>query len=76
MGGRYDNLIAREAYRLLFQAKRLPHRTFRRDNIAPTDQIAIIPVDPRDGYPRARHGTLGPLPELPPRHAGLSRLCG
>ena len=25
MCGRYDNLIAREAYRLLFEARRLPH---------------------------------------------------
>ena len=29
MCGRYDNLIAREAYRLLFQAERLPASNFR-----------------------------------------------
>ena len=49
MCGRYDNLIAREAYRLLFQAERLPPSNFPpRYNIAPTDQIPIIRVDPRD----------------------------
>jgi putative SOS response-associated peptidase YedK len=50
MCGRYDNLIAREAYRRLFQAQRLPQSNFPpRYNIAPTDQIPIIRVDPRDG---------------------------
>ena len=50
MCGRYDNLIAREAYRLLFKVKRLPPSNFPpRYNIAPTDQIPIIRVDPRDG---------------------------
>ena len=38
MCGRYDNLIAREAYRLLFNAERLPQSNFPpRYNIAPTD---------------------------------------
>ena len=50
MCGRYDNLIAREAYRLLFHATRLPQSNFPpRYNVAPTDQIPIIRVDPRDG---------------------------
>jgi len=50
MCGRYDNLIAREAYRLLFGARRLPQSNFPpRYNIAPTDEIPIIRVDPRDG---------------------------
>jgi putative SOS response-associated peptidase YedK len=49
MCGRYDNLIAREAYRILFHAQRLPQSNFPpRYNIAPTDQIPIIRVDPRD----------------------------
>jgi putative SOS response-associated peptidase YedK len=50
MCGRYDNLIAREAYRLLFKAMRLPPSNFPpRYNIAPTDAVPIIRVDPRDG---------------------------
>jgi putative SOS response-associated peptidase YedK len=50
MCGRYDNLIAREAYRALFRAKRLPQSNFPpRYNIAPTDPIPIVRVDPRDG---------------------------
>ncbi len=50
MCGRYDNLIAREAYRLLFRAGRLPASNFPpRYNIAPTDPIPIVRVDPRDG---------------------------
>ena len=50
MCGRYDNLIAREAYRALFMAERLPPSNFPpRYNIAPTDQIPIVRVDPRDG---------------------------
>jgi SOS response associated peptidase (SRAP) len=50
MCGRYDNLIARDAYRGLFRAGRLPASNFPlRYNIAPTDQIPIVRVDPRDG---------------------------
>ncbi len=50
MCGRYDNLIAREAYRALFAAERLPASNFPpRYNIAPTDQIPIVRVDPCDG---------------------------
>lgn len=50
MYGRYDNLIAREAYRLIFGAGRLPQSNFPpRYNIAPTDQIPIVRVNPRDG---------------------------
>jgi putative SOS response-associated peptidase YedK len=50
MCGRYDNLIAREAYRLMFRAERFPESNFPpRYNIAPTDQIPIIRVESRDG---------------------------
>ena len=43
MCGRYDNLIAREAYRLLFGAGRLPQSNFPpRYNIAPTDPHWIV----------------------------------
>lgn len=50
MCGRYDNLIAREAYRQIFRAERLPQSNFPpRYNVAPTDQIPIVRVDPRDG---------------------------
>jgi putative SOS response-associated peptidase YedK len=50
MCGRYDNLIAREAYRLLFRATRLPQSNFPpRYNTAPTDPIPIVRIDPRDG---------------------------
>jgi putative SOS response-associated peptidase YedK len=49
MCGRYDNLIARDAYRGLFKANRLPKSNFPlRYNIAPTDQIPIVRIDPRD----------------------------
>ena len=50
MCGRYDNLIAREAYRRLFKAERLPASNFPpRYNVAPTDQIPIVRINPRDG---------------------------
>jgi putative SOS response-associated peptidase YedK len=50
MCGRYDNMIAREAYRLVFGVERLPKSNFPpRYNIAPTDQIPIVRIDPRDG---------------------------
>jgi putative SOS response-associated peptidase YedK len=50
MCGRYDNLIAREAYKRVFNAQRLPQSNFPpRYNIAPTDQIPIVRIDPRDG---------------------------
>ena len=50
MCGRYDNLIAREAYKALYKAFRLPESNFPpRYNIAPTDQIPIVRIDPRDG---------------------------
>jgi putative SOS response-associated peptidase YedK len=39
MCGRYDNLIAQDAYRGLFKAQRLAQSNFPpRYNIAPTDQ--------------------------------------
>jgi len=50
MCGRYDNLIARDAYRGPFKAQRIAQSNFPpRYNIAPTDQIPIARVDPRDG---------------------------
>jgi putative SOS response-associated peptidase YedK len=50
MCGRYDNLIAREAYKRLFRAERLPNSNFPpRYNVAPTDEIPIVRVDPHDG---------------------------
>ena len=49
MCGRFDNLIARDAYRGLFKAQRLPKSNFPlRYNVAPTDQIPIVRIDPRD----------------------------
>jgi putative SOS response-associated peptidase YedK len=50
MCGRYDSIIAREAYAALFRTKRLPDWNFPpRFNVAPTDRIPIVRVDPRDG---------------------------
>jgi putative SOS response-associated peptidase YedK len=50
MCGRYDNLIPRDAYSALFRPVRIPHSNFPpRYNIAPTDQIPIVRIDPRDG---------------------------
>jgi putative SOS response-associated peptidase YedK len=50
MCGRYDNLIARDAYAALFRTGRTPRSNFPpRYNIAPTDQIPIVRIDPRDG---------------------------
>ncbi len=50
MCGRYDNLIAREAYKRLFRVERLPASNFPpRYNVAPTDPIPIVRIDPRDG---------------------------
>jgi putative SOS response-associated peptidase YedK len=49
MCGRYDNLIAREAYKGLYKAMRLRASNFPpRYNVAPTDQVPIVRVDPRD----------------------------
>jgi putative SOS response-associated peptidase YedK len=50
MCGRYDNLIAHDAYVVLFRADRIPRSNFPpRYNITPTDQIPIVRIDPRDG---------------------------
>jgi putative SOS response-associated peptidase YedK len=70
MCGRYDNLIAREAYRILFKAERLPRSNFPpRYNVAPTDPIPIIRVDPRDGVRELTMARWGLVPwfskELP-----------
>ena len=49
MCGRYDNLIPRDAYSALFRAVRVPRSNFPpRYNVAPTDQIPIVRIDPRD----------------------------
>jgi putative SOS response-associated peptidase YedK len=54
MCGRFDNLIARDAYRGLFKANRLPKSNFPlRYNIAPTDQIPIVRIDPREASVRS-----------------------
>jgi putative SOS response-associated peptidase YedK len=50
MCGRYDNLIPSAAYGALFRTIRIPRSNFPpRYNIAPTDQIPIVRIDPRDG---------------------------
>jgi putative SOS response-associated peptidase YedK len=50
MCGRFDNLIPRDAYASLFRAVRVPRSNFPpRYNVAPTDQIPIVRIDPRDG---------------------------
>jgi putative SOS response-associated peptidase YedK len=63
MCGRYDNLIPREAYSALFRARRLPQSNFPpRYNIAPTDQIPIVRVDPRDSEREAVMARWGLIP--------------
>src|SRR6187200_2292371 len=82
MCGRYDNLIARDAYRGLFKAKRPPKSNFPlRYNIAPTDQIPIVRIDPRDGEREvvmARWGLIPfwmkEKPKVP--HINARRDCG
>ena len=65
MCGRFDNLIARDAYRGLFKAQLLPKSNFPlRYNVAPTDQIPIVRIDPRDGEREVVDGTLGTDPVL------------
>jgi hypothetical protein len=48
MCGRFDNLIARDAYRGLFKVGRLPKSNFPL-RYAPTDPTPIVRIDPRDG---------------------------
>lgn len=63
MCGRYDNLIARHAYQALFRARRLPRSNFPlRYNIAPTDQIPIVRIDPRDGEREVAMARWGLIP--------------
>ena len=65
MCGRFDNLIARDAYRGLFKAQRLPKSNFPlRYNIAPTDQIPIVRIDPRDGEREVVMARWGLISEL------------
>jgi putative SOS response-associated peptidase YedK len=60
MCGWYDNLIARDAYRGLFKAKRLPKSNFPlRYNIAPTDQIPMCPHRSARRGAGGGDGTLG-----------------
>ena len=50
MCGRYDNLIPKDSYVRLFRPARMPQSNFPpRYNVAPTDQIPVVRVDPRDG---------------------------
>jgi putative SOS response-associated peptidase YedK len=63
MCARYDNLIPREAYKNLFRAERLPQSNFPpRYNIAPTDPIPIVRVDPRDGMRELTMARWGLIP--------------
>jgi hypothetical protein len=69
MCGRYDNLMPRDAYGVLFRATRIPRLNFPpRYNIAPTDQIPIVRIDPRDGE-RELVMALGSHPILDERQA-------
>jgi putative SOS response-associated peptidase YedK len=71
MCGRYDNLIAREAYKGLYKAMHLPASNFPpRYNIAPTDQVPIVRVNPRDGereLTMARWGLIPPWMKEKPK---------
>jgi putative SOS response-associated peptidase YedK len=50
MCARYDNLIDRDAYGGDFGVSRLPAWNFPpRYNVAPTDPIPVVRIDPRDG---------------------------
>jgi len=63
MCGRYDNLIARSTYEALFGAARLPPSNFPpRYNVAPTDPIPIVRVDPRDGEREVAMALWGLIP--------------
>ncbi len=63
MCGRYDNLIAREAYKSLYKAMRLPRSNFPpRYDIAPTDPIPIVRIDPRDGEREVTMARWGLIP--------------
>jgi putative SOS response-associated peptidase YedK len=60
---RCDNLIAREAYRSLDKAMRLPKSNFPpRYNIAPADPIPIVRIDPRDGEREVTMARWGLIP--------------
>ena len=61
MCGRFDNVIPREAYQRFFNVERLPQSNFPpRYNIAPTDQITIVRVDPRDARRELASARWGP----------------
>jgi putative SOS response-associated peptidase YedK len=63
MCGRFDNLIAPDAYRGLFKANRLPKSNFPlRYNIAPTDLIPMVRIDPRDGEREVAMARWGLIP--------------
>lgn len=63
MCGRYDNLIAREAYKNLYDAMRLPQSNWPpRYNIAPTDTVPIVRIDPRDGTREVAMARWGLIP--------------
>ena len=61
--GRFDNQIPRDDYQRLFNAERLPQSNFPpRYNVAPTDQIPIVRVDPRDGQRELAMARWGLIP--------------
>ena len=63
MCGRYDNLIARDAYKALYRVGRLPASNFPlRYNVAPTDQIPIVRIDPRDSQREVTMARWGLIP--------------
>ena len=65
MCGRYDNAIARDAYRGLFKAQRIAQSNFPpRYNIAPPTRFLIFRIDPRDGEREVVMGAMGADPIL------------
>ena len=51
MCARYDLVIAQEIYERAFKTVRLPKWNFPpRYNVAPTDQVPIVRIDPGDGH--------------------------
>ncbi len=65
MCARYDLVIAQEIYERAFKAVRLPQSNFPpRYNIAPTDQVPIVRIDPRDGIREVVMARWGLIPGL------------
>ena len=77
MCGRYDNLIPRDAYSALFRAVRIPRSNFPpRYNVAPTDQIPIVRIDPRDGARELVMARWGLIPFWMSGASGATGLLG